>query len=194
MKRNKGFIFIETLVVVAILSASLIMTYSMYSAAVVKENVRIHYNDSAFLYRTYYLQRFFRNFRLDLVASNLNQTDNRITGLNCYDNNALFMNSMNNQGLCESLFESLHIRNIYITYNDLSYVQECSNFSGVCEELGQLREEAVEFLKTIGSQGETGYRIVIEFEECKDGTYGDGNTCNNKYSYFYTTLSLGELL
>ena len=56
MRRKKGFVFIETLVVVAVLTVSLLMTYSTYNSAVIKEKIRIRYNDSAYMYRTFYFQ------------------------------------------------------------------------------------------------------------------------------------------
>lgn len=76
MKNKKGFVFIETIVVVAVLTVSLLMIYSTYSATLRKEKNRMSYNDSVYLYRTYYLEKFFRNFRLDVVATEL--TGNRV--------------------------------------------------------------------------------------------------------------------
>ena len=75
MKKKKGFVFVETLIVVAVLTASLLILYSTYSALIRKEKTRIKYNDSVYLYRTYYLEKFFTNFRLDMVSMGLNKED-----------------------------------------------------------------------------------------------------------------------
>lgn len=195
MKRKKGFIFIETLVVVAILTVSLLMTYSTYNSAVIKENIRIRYNDSAYMYRTYYLSQFFRNFRLDMVASNLNQdakngSINILSGFDC-NNSSIFVNETDNQGTCEQLFNSLHINNLYLTYNDLGFLQDCSDITGKCEVLVQVREEAANYLKTIGGNGKQGYRILVEYAEKKDGT--SCSSTDEDCMYYYTTLSLGEI-
>ena len=187
MKRKKGFIFIETLVVVAVLTAALLMTYSTYNSAVIKENTRIRYNDSVYMYRTFYLSQFFCNFRLDIVASNL--TGNTVlSGFNC-QNSSIFVNEKDNQGLCEQLFDNLHISNIYLTYNDLGFLQNCTSTTGKCEVLVQVREDAANYLKTIGGNGKTGYRILVEYSEHKDGTKCDDDEC----VYYYTTLSLGDV-
>lgn len=193
MRRKKGFIFIETLVVVAVLTVSLLMTYSTYNSVVVKENIRIRYNDSAYMYRTFYLSQFFRNFRLDIVASNLNKDGNKgainlLSGFNC-QNQSILVNELDNQAMCEQLFDSLHINNIYLTYNDLGFLQDCNNSEGVCEVLVQVREEAANYLKTIGGNGTSGYRILIEYAEKKDGTKCTNDNC----VYYYTTLSLGDV-
>lgn len=197
MERKKGFVFIETLVVIAVLTVSLLMTYSSYSAIVTKENIRIRYNDSAYMYRTYYLSQFLRNFRLDLVASNLDDVDgndgyNMLAGFYCSGD--IFVNEEDNQGLCENLFSNLNVSNAYITYNDLSFIQDdCTdNTKGKCEILVQVREEMANYLKTIGGNDKEGYRIIIEYSETKAGescSEDEGQKCK----YYYTTLSLGDL-
>lgn len=192
MKKKKGFVFVETLIVVAVLTASLLMLYSTYSALIRKEKTRIKYNDSAYLYRTYYLEKFFRNFRLDMVSRSLNKEDTTkplslLTGFGC--TGSLLVNEEDNKGLCENLVEELHINNMYLTYNDLSALQNCRNQSGVCEALVQVNDTASAYLKTIGGEGTSGYRIIIEYAENKAGERCVGEDC----IYYYTTLSLGEI-
>lgn len=193
MKKKKGFVFVETLIVVAVLTTSLLMLYSTYSAIIIKEKTRIKYNDSAYLYRTYYLEKFFRNFRLDVVAMSLNKDDSTkpiviLSGFGCRDD--IFINEEDNKGLCETLFEELHIQNLYLTYNDLSFLQNCKDQSGVCETFLQVNEPTANYLKTIGNEGTSGYRIIVEYVENKDGTKCDGDACE----YYYSTLSLGDIL
>lgn len=187
MENKKGFVFIETIVVVAVLTVSLLLIYSTYSSSVVKEKTRIKYNDSAYLYRTFYIEKFFRNFRLDVVAMEL--TGNRVlTSFGCHSS-MIFLNEEDNVGFCEDVLNHLHISNIYFTYNDLSFLQECTSSSGKCEVLVQVGEKAAEYLKTIGGKGNSGYRLIVEFAENKDGSSCVGNNCQ----YYYTTLSLGEV-
>ena len=192
VKKKKGFVFVETLIVVAVLTASLLMLYSTYSALIRKEKTRIQYNDSAYLYRTYYLAKFFRNFRLDMLKMSLNKDDTTkplslLTGFDC--TSSIFLNDKDNKGLCEILKEELHINRMYLTYNDLSVLQNCRNQSGVCEALVQVNDTASAYLKTIGGEGTNGYRIIIEFSENKAGEKCIGEDC----VYYYTTLSLGEI-
>ncbi len=192
MKKKKGFVFVETLVVVAVLTASLLMLYSTYNAVIQKEKTRIKYNDSVYLYRTYYIEKFFRNFRLDVVASKLNNTDaNRLlilSGFGCTGD--LFMNEEDNIGLCEILLQDLHVTNLYLAYNDLSRLQTCDNQIGICEALVQVNSPMADYLKTIGGAGKSGYRIIVEYSENKDGTRCEGESCQ----FYYATISLGDLL
>lgn len=188
MKKKKGFVFVETLIVVAVLTASLLMLYSTYSALIRKEKTRITYNDSVYLYRTYYLEKFFRNFRLDSAKKELNEDTTLLTAFWCP---TISINGDGNLGLCESLIEELHIRKMYLTYNNLSALQNCQNQSGgLCETLNQVgNDKAAAYLKTIGGKGTSGYRIIIEFAETKEGSKCNDEDC----VYYYTTLSLGEI-
>lgn len=194
MKNKKGFIFIETLIVVSVLTASLLMIYSTYSALIRNEKARMKYDDSVYLYRTYYLERFFRNFRLDLVSQNLNKTDTSkpisvLTGFGCRGD--IFINEEDNLGLCEDILEELHINNLYLTYNDLSELQNCTDQKGICETLVQVNPAMASYLKTIGGYKKSGYRILIEFAETKDGKQKCSS--NEDCQFMYATLSLGEL-
>ncbi len=192
MKRKKGFVFVETLVVVAVLTTSLLMLYSTYSASIRKEKTRIKYNDSVYLYRTYYLEKFFRSFRLDMLSVSLNKDDDTkpyllTTGFGCTNN--IFIHEEDNLGICENLLSNLHVSNLYFAYNDLSSLQNCTNASGKCESLLQVNEDMGAYLKTIGGEGKTGYRIIAEYSENKDGEYCDGDDC----VFYYATISLGDL-
>ncbi len=194
MKNQKGFVFVETLIVVAILTASLLMLYSTYSAIIRKEKTRVKYNDSVYLYRTYYFEKFFHNFRLDILMGNLNKDDSSkpislLTGFGCTHN--LFINEEDNLGLCEILKEELHVSKFYLTFNDLSALQNCKDkTSGMCETLLQVNDTMASYLKTIGGSGSSGYRIILEFSENKDGSQCSGEACQ----FYYATLSLGDLL
>lgn len=194
MKDKKGFVFIETLVVVAILTASLLMLYSTYNAIIQKEKTRIKYNDSAYLYRTYYLEKFFHNFRLDMLKESLNKEDlskpiSVLTGFGCTRD---IVNEEDNIGLCDNLIAELHINNLYFTYNNLSDLQNCKNQSGICEALVNVRSSAADYIKTIGGYGKEGYRIIVEFAETKDGKQKCSENDTN-CQFYYTTLSLGDI-
>ena len=59
MKSKMGFVLIETIVTITVLAASLLYVYSNFNNILIKEKTRIHYDDVAYLYRTYYLKEFF---------------------------------------------------------------------------------------------------------------------------------------
>jgi len=60
MKNKKGFIFVETIVVIAILSIALIFTYRAFHNVTNLSQRRSKWDDSVYLYRTYYIAEFFK--------------------------------------------------------------------------------------------------------------------------------------
>ena len=57
MKKN-GFVFVETIIVVAVLATSLILMYISFNKIIINEKKRITYDDISYIYRTYYLEDF----------------------------------------------------------------------------------------------------------------------------------------
>lgn len=190
MKNKKGFIFVETIIVACVLTASLLVLYSSYSSIIRNEKTRLKYDDPAYLYRTFYLEKFFRAFDLESAKKSLNKDSIAVlSNLGC--NSIIFNNEEDNLSFCEGIKEELHLNYLYLTYNDLSELQTCTSRKGVCETLDQVKDSMADYLKTIGGKGKEGYRIIAEYAETKDGKnceYNDENCV-----YYYATLSLGEI-
>ena len=62
MRSKKGFAFVETIITVVILSASLLYLYSTYNAIISDEKVRLYYDDPAFIYYTNYVRKFLEEY------------------------------------------------------------------------------------------------------------------------------------
>lgn len=207
MKKRNGFVFIETLIVVAILTFSLLMAYSSFSGMVMKEKTRVDYDDSVYLYRTYYLEKFFRNFNLYKARDYLIEESEYADGyvekawvqFGCSAD--IFLNEEDNISLCENIVEELHVNRLYLTYKNLGFLQACKDdhsIDGVCEVLLQGGESSViNYLLTIGGNSGSiydaqneGYRIVVEFME---DSSGNKCTSGDDCKYYYATISLGDI-
>lgn len=57
MKKN-GFAFIETIITIVILSASLLYLYNSYDAIISDESLRLYYDDVSHIYQTNYIRQF----------------------------------------------------------------------------------------------------------------------------------------
>ena len=53
---QKGFIFIETIITIVILTGSLLFLYQTFNNTLQNEKARIYYDDTPYIYRTYYLK------------------------------------------------------------------------------------------------------------------------------------------
>ena len=62
---KKGFMFVETIMVMTILTTSLITIYITFSRVLINEKRRAMFDDTSYLYRTYLLEDY-------LVSLNLN--------------------------------------------------------------------------------------------------------------------------
>lgn len=61
MKKN-GFAFIETVITVVVLSASLLFIYGAYSAILSEEEKRVYYDDMAHIYMNNYIRKFLEEY------------------------------------------------------------------------------------------------------------------------------------
>lgn len=193
MKKKKGFVFVETIIVVAILITSLLYLYSTYISLSNHEKERMSYDDVSYLYRAYYVKKYFSSQRMDRVIGNLSDEDtidnvNFVLSFGC-GNSDLFDDADKEGGFCELMSQELHISNIYVTYSDLSRIQTCTNDLGLCSIFSRVSPNFGTYLRTIGGKGESGYRIIVEFLED-----GKGNACKDSEhcKYYYATLKVGD--
>lgn len=191
---KKGFVFIETIVVVVVLLTSLLYLYSTYTALSINEKKRITYDDVAYLYRTYSIKKYFVSQRLDRLASNMDQTvpSKFMVSFGCKSRD-LFDSYTKEAGFCESALEDLNVKNVYFTYYDLSFLHDCDNNSidGMCSVLSMVDTSVGDYMKTLGGKGESGYRIIVEFEDD-----GKGNKCEDEKHclQYFGTIKVGENL
>ena len=166
---KKGFVFIETIIVVAVLITSLLYLYSTFVSLNNNEQRRLLYDDVGYLYRAYYVKKYFTSQRLDRVVSHLNPSNsadnvNFIIAFGCGSGD-IFENYDKESGFCELMRQELHIGNIYVTYNDLSILQTCSGNSGLCATFSRVGASMGNYLRTLGAKGKSGYRMIVELQE-----------------------------
>lgn len=194
MKKKRRFIFIETIVVIAVLLTSLLYLYASYIALTTNEKRRMLYDDVSYLYKTYYIKKYFVSQRLDRVIDNLsdenvNTNANFIIPFGCSSID-VFENYAKEGTFCELMSQNLHISNIYMTYYDLSAIQDCeNNEEGLCATFSRVNMELATYLKTLGGSGISGYRMIVEYQED-----GQGNFCTNEEHclHYFSTIMVGD--
>ncbi len=195
MKKKKGFIFVETIVVIVVLLTSLLYLYNSFIALNTTEKKRLLYDDVSYLYKTYYLRKYFTSQRLDRMIENLSKdysssNTNFLISFGCSSMD-VFDNYAKEGTFCEILSQRLHIANLYVTYYDLSVLQECdNNIAGLCNTFSRVNNDLGDYLRTLGGKGQPGYRLIVEFMED-----GKGNFCSDdpKCLRYYATIKVGDL-
>ena len=199
IKKNiKGFILVETMVVIAFLATTLLTVYSSFTTVLDNAKTRIFYDDPIYLYRTYYFLSYLEKNNLtdfiDAKFANTSGTDNRSLAIVEFGCSALSVTEesggASENGFCESLKSSMDINHVFIMNYDVNEVIKCDEQSGNLEDktlycqrnkaLQNLSISAVNYLYTLdGYTGSStpeavkasGYRIVMEFRKAKTATY-----------------------
>ena len=59
MNSKKGFVFIETILTIVVLTTTLVILYGTYSRSIVSEKRRLYYDDIAYIYKTMAIRDIF---------------------------------------------------------------------------------------------------------------------------------------
>lgn len=144
MLKNKGFIIVETIVTVVILSTSLLYLYSSYSSIINREETRLYYDDLAYLYRTNQIRNFLENnVDMDNIKRNGFENTYIINIGNNYEN--MFTPEQISAGWQDSyshIFSVFNINNIVLMdtrmlddcdteYSDAATEEKCNNSNEV---------------------------------------------------------------
>ena len=170
---NRGFVFIETIVTVVILCASLIYLYSSYSSIINNEETRIYYDDPAYVYKASYLRDYLINNSNIETIKNDSQTFADFFAHNIgpiYE--GLFLGSTSDPDFYR-MWNNFHVRNMVLIPSDL--ITECDGnlsgeIEGKCEETYENYITSYHLRNYIRSLNDTGhdYYLVVEFSETLD--------------------------
>lgn len=90
MKNNKGFIFLETIIVTVVLTTTLIFLYSNFSKNINDERRRLYYDDIAYLYKTIFIRNGIKSsINNELFTKAIN--DGKKNNQNSLKNNFVFL-------------------------------------------------------------------------------------------------------
>ncbi|MBR1748159.1 MAG: hypothetical protein IJ743_00010 [Bacilli bacterium] len=181
---KKGFVFVETIIVTAILLASLMLVYSLFVSNKNDENKRLRYDDTAKLYETYYLKQYFDSFDLSIVTSKITNTtpyqyiyrgQSDVFGDQYRSENKFFL----------KLWEDLGISSILVLPYDLTNILKCQ---GLANDLCS-NKDLFAYLNTLDSSladhPSERFRIIIEYTSrqngCKCGSPEPKERCESNY-------------
>ena len=154
--KNKGFVFVETIVVIVILSLGLVMVYQSFVNVLSNNKRRASYNDIAYIYRTYYIEDFLTTLNLEdyidyYLGPEVRDGNKYVHGgkklqvFSC--NNPILYNIDANISVkdvpnfanttegtklsfCEQLQSTFKVKNIYITNYNVNDIKKCTTRAG----------------------------------------------------------------
>ena len=197
--KNKGFIFVETIVVIVILTVGLIMVYFSFSSVLNNDKRRAAYNDAAYIYRTFYIEDFITSLNIeDYIENFLDNNNKKIVGFDCNSAQLYKIDSnvqSNSVGIppseevkrdfCSSLLNSFNVSNVYITKYNVTELKQCTTIGGkalssckksnlaLYDALNSLDSSMIYYLRTLTGKDNNNYRLIVEFN---DNTIDNDNT------------------
>lgn len=155
-KNNRGFMLIETLLVTITISSILIYLYTQFSNINNSYNKTYKYNVVEDLYAVDDMRLY--------VSSNYKQAIlNQIASSGYSDISACSIDQLSNISFCNLLKENMSIKTIIITNANLS------NFAIIVQN-SEYSETIKDFTKKVSYKDESGYRIIVEFNDSSIAT------------------------
>lgn len=190
MKKN-GFAFVETIIAVVVLSTSLLLLYSSFNKVLHTEKTKIYYDDTAFIYRSYYLKNTISGLNYNNVVNYLLSNDDEyfvITGSehtdlidDISDEDIEFFNNLINRFNVSQM--------VFLKENKINDIKTCSNDcdtdDNICKECKRMYntmsddcDDFINYIKTVFVDVSSDYILAVEYKICEDNS-----NCKKYYSW-----------
>lgn len=175
MKNKKGFVFVETIIVLVILLTSLILLYTSYDSLISNMKRNARNDDPAFMYRTYVIKSFLNELRDDngnLVLDNMKQ-NGEIYYLNSQSKEISYQGSSfpkTKLSFFSTLYSEYNINTMFLI--KASYIDKITQSS-------KIREDQKRYLKKLDNKDLNEWYLVVEYSEKIDGSQCDYNFVNS---------------
>lgn len=153
---KKGFMFVETIIMCAILMVGLLIIYNSFTSSIVKQKERLNYNSIASTYKLYYVKSYLKNKSEDLWLCKSKDY--------CPIDETVFADKdyldINQDEYAKEILDTLDIERIFLT--------KCETTIPLPKE-----DDFKTYLDTLKSCNK--YRFVAEFYDEKTKKYSYGN-------------------
>lgn len=194
-KKNRGFVFIETIITVVVLSTSLLYLYSSYSNIINREETRLYYDDPAYIYRTNYVRKFIEEYTDIAGIKTFAFADSYLVTVGSgFDGMFTSEQIANNMMLSmETMINNFHINRMVIIDSDM--FDDCwgtSSDTDKCKvSMSNLSYNMQNYLRTLNEM-DYSYYLVVEYSEYIDD--GQVKRCipgmNVGCSLYYVSLGI----
>lgn len=190
---RKGFVFIETIIVTALLLSALMLIYSSFISTNNTETRRLRYDDPVKLYETFYIKKYLESF--DLSAVKANATSKKYAVIYRSEQEIFGNSFLAEKTFFEKLYERTNIENIYLfPYNVSDMVTLCdgtdaNQYPTICTN-----NNLVSYLRTLDIStitNDQSYRLVIEYAQQLNGEKCSSGTSKDCF-YFYSSVKVAE--
>lgn len=190
MKKN-GFVFVETIVAIVVLTSSLLLLYNTFTKVLQKEKTRVYYDDVTYIYRSYYIKSRLNELNIMSVLNDLQKSQDKYfvtVGLeyqnlfNGYEKEKTYISNMLDDYDVNQIIilKENKVDNIKNCTLECSLNSECNEYENCNGLYTNLSDEFINYLKTIYIDVSCTYVLAVEYNTCT----GDGFTnCKKYYSW-----------
>ena len=189
MKKN-GFVFVETIIAIVVLTSSLLLLYSTFNKILQLEKTRINYDDMAYIYRTYNIKKELNELDMLSVLKNVTGDSENYFVTIGLDSEGLFKDKENEKTFISNLLNDYEVSQmLIIKENKVDNLKECTmecslnnSCSGYenCNNLyTNVNEGLINYLDTVYIDVPCTYVLVIEYNSCNK----DNTNCKNYYGW-----------
>lgn len=189
MKKN-GFVFVETIVAIVVLTSSLLLLYSSFTKILQSEKTRVYYDDVNYIYRTHYIKTRLDELNLNKAIKDLNNNQDKYFVTIGVEYNDLFKNYENERNFINKLLEDFDVNQmILVKENKIDNLKKCTlecSLDKDCDEYENcngiytnLSDELISYLKTVFVDVSCTYILVIEYNTCSS----DNTNCKRYYGW-----------
>mgnify|MGYP001076793021 FL=1 len=191
MNNNKGFIFLETIIITVVLTTTLIFLYSNFSKNINDEKRRLYYDDIAYVYKTIFIRNAVKSTINNAVfeeAINDDKADNQ----NSLKNNFVFLFNSESKFCTEYFIDTTdgnkikcEAKNYRSLYFDNKYISDLNNIYKF-KTLVYLKNDDISKIKKCINSG------IDSFED----TDTDKKRCQNflEFTNEYSEINLNEYM
>ena len=181
MKKN-GFVFVETIVAIVILTSSLLLLYTTFSKILQTEKTRVYYDNMNYVYRTWFIKNRLNSLNIEAPLRDLTADLNKYfltVGVEYQD---LFIDHEREKEYTSRLLNDFEVSQIIIVkQNKVDNLKKCKSTSTdpVCVDFyTNLSNEMINYFKTMYIDISCNYVMVIEYNTCSND-----NDCRKYFSW-----------
>lgn len=182
---KKGFVYLETIIAIVILTSSLLLIYTTFNKLLQSEKTRVYYDEVSYVYRTENIKEAFNDINLKEVLSNLNSSPSPYTIVGI-DSDVLFSGFEPSKTFVNNLLNDYEVSQILIVKenrlgklkqcNACSTDETCSEYSMCNTYYGMISKNFANYIKGVYVDIQCNYVMLVEFNTCT-------SYCRNYYAW-----------
>ena len=200
MKNKRGFVFIETIITVVVLTTSLLYLYNSYSSIISSEEERLYYDNPAYIYRTNYIREFLESYSNIDYIKDFAFDNSYIITIGPYFDDIFTAEQMDADMIASlvNIFNNYKVNQMLLM--DTTMLNDCTNSQTDDDILTKcdastknLSYNLNRYIRTINDTTYS-YYLIVEYSEITDTESGRISRCtpgvNTECSTYYASLGL----